>query len=200
MFQFENEQADQLYHKSKLVVGVEYMPYKAVLTPLTGEFLLDFGGTIATRGVQKYRTIFENSNGIKTAPVVCYESIYGAYTTEYVRNGAQFLSIVTNDAWWGNTQGHQQLLSYARIRAIENRRAVARSANTGISAFINARGEITQQLAYGKQGALKATVALNDRLTFYTIYGDYLARWASFLFVLLFCISLSGRLKDKRSF
>ena len=200
VFQFENEQADQLYHKSKLVVGVEYMPYKAVLAPLMGEFLLDFGGTIATRGVQKYRTIFENSNGIKTAPVVCYESIYGAYTTEYVRNGAQFLSIVTNDAWWGNTQGHQQLLSYARIRAIENRRAIARSANTGISAFINARGEITQQLAYGKQGALKATVALNDRLTFYTIYGDYLARWASFLFVLLFCISLSGRLKDKRTF
>ena len=200
VFQFQDKKADQLYHKSKLVVGVEYMPYKAVLAPLMGEFLLDFGGTIATRGVQEYRTVFQNSEGVKTAPIVCYESIYGAYTTEYVRKGAQFLSIVTNDAWWGNTQGHQQLLSYARLRAIENRRAIARSANTGISAFINAKGEITHQLAYAEQGALKAKVKLNDHLTFYTIYGDYLARWASFLFVLLLCISISGRLKDKASF
>lgn len=200
VFQFEKNQSDQLYHKSKLVVGVEYMPYKAFLAPLMGEFLLDFGGTIATRGTQAYRTVFTNSGGIKTAPVVCYESIYGAYTTEYVRSGAQFLSIVTNDAWWGNTQGHQQLLSYARLRAIENRRDIARSANTGISAFINAKGEITQQLAYEEQGALKGMVDLNDNLTFYTIYGDYLARWAGFLFVLLLCIALSGRLKDKATF
>ncbi len=176
------------------------MPYKAFLAPLIGEFLLDFGGTIATRGTQAYRTVFTNSNGIKTAPVVCYESIYGAYTTEYVRNGAQFLSIVTNDAWWGNTQGHQQLLSYARLRAIENRRDIARSANTGISAFINARGEVTQQIAYEKQGALTGKVKLYDHLTFYSIYGDYLARWAGFLFILLLCIALSGRLKDKATF
>ena len=101
--------------------------------------MLDFGGTVATRGIQNTRTVFEHAEGYKTAPIVCYESIYGEYVTEYVRNGAQFLSIITNDAWWGNTQGHKQLLSYARLRAIENRRAIARSANTGISAFINAK-------------------------------------------------------------
>ena len=190
----------QIYHKSKLVVGVEYMPYKKYLEPIIGEFLLDFGGTVATRGVQKNRTVFVNKQGIKTAPIVCYESIYGAYVTEYVRNGAQFLSIITNDAWWGKTQGHQQLFSYARLRAIENRRAIARSANTGISGFINAKGEIQQTLAYEEQGALTGLVPLNRQLTFYSIYGDYLARWAIFLFGLFFFIALSGRLKEKAVF
>ena len=200
VFQFQNQQKDQLYHKSKLVVGVEYMPYKSYLEPLIGEFLLDFGGTIATRGIQKNRTVFKHKNGMTTAPIVCYESIYGAYVTEYVRNGAQFLSIITNDAWWGNTQGHQQLLSYARLRAIENRRAIARSANTGISAFINAKGEIEQTLAYEAQGSLAGTVKLHNKLSFYSFYGDYLARWSIFLFGLLFCIALSGRLKEKAAF
>ena len=63
--------------------------------------------------------------------------------TMTVNMTAQFLSILTNDAWWGNTQGHKQLLSYARLRAIENRRAIARSANTGISAFIDAQGRMS---------------------------------------------------------
>ena len=200
VFHFQNDLKDNYYHKSKLVVGVEYMPYKKFLEPIVGEFLLDFGGTIATRGVQKTRTVFVNKKGIKTAPIVCYESIYGAYVTEYVRNGAQFLSIITNDAWWGKTQGHQQLFSYARLRAIENRRAIARSANTGISGFINTKGEIQQTLAYEGQGTLTGLVKLNSQLTFYSIYGDYLARWAIFLFGLFFCIALSGRLKEKAVF
>ena len=100
----------------------------------------------------------------------------------------------------GNTQGHQQLLSYARLRAIENRRAIARSANTGISAFINAKGEIEQTLAYEAQGSLAVTVKLHNKLSFYSVYGDYLARWSIFLFGLLFCIALSGRLKEKAAF
>lgn len=200
VFQFQANKKDQLYHKSKLVVGVEYMPYKNFFEPLIGEFMLDFGGTVATRGIQNTRTVFEHAEGYKTAPIVCYESIYGEYVTEYVRNGAQFLSIITNDAWWGNTQGHKQLLSYARLRAIENRRAIARSANTGISAFINAKGRIEQTLAYEEQDALPGKVNLHDKLTFYSIYGDYLARWAIFIFVLLLLIALSGRLKEKTVF
>ena len=135
---------------------------------------------------------------MKTAPIVCYESIYGAFVTAMYameRNSC----IITNDAWWG-TQGHQQLLSYARLRAIENRRAIARSANTGISAFINAKGEVEQTLAYEKEGSLTAKVQLHNQLTFYSIYGDYLARWSIFLFGLLFCIALSGRLKEKAAF
>ena len=108
------------------------MPYKEFLEPLLGNALLNFGGSIMTRGVQENRTVYTLNNGIKIAPVICYESIYGEYVTEYVRNGAQMLAIITNDGWWKKSQGYKQHLSYSKIRAIETRRSIARSANTGV--------------------------------------------------------------------
>ena len=188
----------EIYHKSKLVVGVETMPYKSTIEPLLGNLLLNMGGTMSSRATQAYRSVFTHpKKGTITAPIICYESIYGAFVTEYVQKGAQFLSIITNDAWWGNTPGHKQLLSLARLRAIENRRAIARSANTGISTFISPKGELLEQLPYNKKGALVAKVPLHEGLTFYTIYGDFIARWAGFISVLYFLLALSGRLKNK---
>ena len=191
-FQFSNNNELQFYHKSKLVVGVEFMPYKKLLEPIIGEILLDFGGTVATRGVQNYRTNFYSNENIIAAPIICYESIYGSFVTEYVRNGAQLLIIISNDAWWGDSEGHQQLLSYSRLRAIENRRAIARSANTGISAFINKNGEISKKIDYGKKGVLVGNVQLENRLTFYAKYGDYIARIALLMFILTFLFLLKN--------
>ena len=188
----------EFYHKSKLVVGVENMPYKSFFTPLLGEFLLDLGGTVSSRVTQDYRSVFEHKKiNLKLGPVICYESIYGEFVTEYVRNGAHFLTIITNDAWWGNTAGHKQLLSYSRLRAIENRRDIVRSANTGISAIINAKGEITDKLPYNSKGVLKGKFAPQERITFYTKYGDYIARWSGLISVLFFLIAVSGRLKKR---
>ena len=183
-FQFSNNYKSQFYHKSKLVVGVEFMPYKKILEPIIGEVLLDFGGTVATRGIQDKRANFQSKEGVITAPIICYESIYGSFITEYVRLGAQFLIIISNDAWWGNTEGHRQLLSYSRLRAIENRRAIARSANTGISAFIDKNGRIIKKIDYEKNGILIGNLPLANNLTFYTKYGDYIARIALLLFIL----------------
>ena len=194
----EYQSKPEYYHKSKLVVGVENMPYKSILKPILGDFMLDLGGTVSSRATQKERSVFEHSKlKTKVAPIICYESIYGAFVTEYVRKGANFLGVITNDAWWGDTQGHKQLLSYARLRAIENRRAVVRSANTGISAIINSRGEITARLPFNEKGVLKSKVTSKTEITFYTQYGDYIARWAGFISVLYFLIAVSGRLKQK---
>ena len=194
----EYNEDPEFYHKSKLVVGVENMPYKSFFTPLLGEFLLDLGGTVSSRVTQDYRSVFEHQKtNLKLGPVICYESIYGEFVTEYVRNGAHFLTIITNDAWWGNTAGHKQLLSYARLRAIENRRDIVRSANTGISVIINAKGEITDKLPYDFKGVLKGKFAPQERITFYTKYGDYIARWSGFISVLFFLIAISGRLKKR---
>jgi apolipoprotein N-acyltransferase len=88
-------------------------------------------------------------------------------------------------------------LSLARLRAIENRKVVARSANTGISAFIDTKGRLEKQLPYNQKGVLQGEIPLYNDLTFYAQYGDYLARWAGFLAVLYFFIALSGRLKNK---
>ena len=178
------------YHKSKLVVGVENFPYQEVLRPLLGNVMIDLGGTVAMKTTQEKRATFEITSSEEVGPIICYESVYGDFVTGYVNEGANFLAIITNDAWWGNTQGHKQHLSYARLRAIENRRSIARSANTGISAFINEKGEITSTLGYEEQGALRGEVTLNDRVTFYTRFGDYIARISLFLalFIFLFAI------------
>src|SRR5699024_2629883 len=121
-FMMDNRHQDQLYNKSKLVVGVETFPYQSVLKPLLGNIMIDLGGTVAKLTTQSERTAFEFDDHLKTAPIICYESVYGDFVNGYVHNGAQFLSIITNDAWWGNTQGHKQHVSYARLRAIETRR------------------------------------------------------------------------------
>lgn len=189
---FMNGETDStgFYNKSKLVVGVENFPYQDLLKPILGDAMIDLGGTVAMKTTQPNREVFTLDNGAKVGPIICYESVYGEYDTGYVKNGAEFLAIITNDAWWGDTQGHKQHLNYARLRAIESRRAIARSANTGISAFINQKGEITAKLGYGKQGSLKGKVILNSEKTFYVRFGDYIARISMFLalFIFLFAV------------
>jgi apolipoprotein N-acyltransferase len=153
--------------------------------------MIDLGGTVMSRATQPERVAMKLDSGVKVGPVICYESVYGAFVTEYVREGAQFLAVMTNDAWWGNTPGHKQLLSYTRLRAIETRRPIARSANTGISAFINPFGEIEQTLDYEIQGSLEAEVKPQNKLTYYVRSGDFIARLALGIsgFLFLFAIA-----------
>ncbi len=181
---------NELYHKSKLVVGVENFPYPNILKPILGDMMIDLGGTVAMKTTQPDRETFQLSDGTYTGPIICYESVYGEFVTGYVQNGAEFLTIITNDAWWGETQGHKQHLSYAKLQAVETRRAIARSANTGISALITPRGDIKQQLGYGVRGSILGTVAINKEKTFYVKHGDYLAKIAQFLaaFIFLFAV------------
>jgi len=121
----------------------------------------------------------------KVAPIICYESVYGNFVNGFVKNGAQFLAVITNDGWWQNTQGHKQHLMFSKLRAIENRRSLVRSANTGTSAIINQKGDIVKRLDYNKKGIIKASINLNNKLTFYNRYGDFIARISQFLSVLL---------------
>lgn len=192
---FLNNIADSIafYHKSKLVVGVENLPYQQIIKPILGDVMINLGGTVALKTTQNQRSIFLSGENKAVAPVICYESIYGEFVTEYIQKGGQFIGIITNDAWWGNTQGHKQLLSYARLRAIETRKSIARSANTGVSAFIDQKGQITQTLAYEKQGSLKQTILLNDTITFYVRFGDYIARIGIFIAVGIILLAFTRR-------
>lgn len=186
-----------LYHKSKLVVGVESTPYIGIIKPLLGDIMLDLGGTVAMKTTQDYRGVFKSKDNIfAAAPIICYESVYGEFVTGYVRNEANFLAIITNDAWWGETQGHKQHLSLAKLRAVETRRSIARSANTGISGYINQRGDVGKTLAYNTQGALAGTIYLNEELTFYVKYGDYIYRIAMFILIGVLLIAFTKRRRN----
>lgn len=188
----ENSGTLQFYHKSKLVPGVEQTPFSNALSFLKPAFAA-FGGATGSYGKQDEPSVFYSQSGIGSAPVICYESIWGEYVADYIKKDAQFIAIITNDGWWGNTSGKDQHLHYAKLRAIETRRWVARSANTGISAFINQRGDIVQQTEWWVQGALKQDINLNEELSFYVRYGDYIARGGSigsgvFAFVLIIAL------------
>lgn len=176
-----------LYHKSKLVPGVEKMPFPALFKPIE-KLAIDLGGSSGSLGVQKEPSVFENKvsdKKIKVAPIICYESIYGEYVSKYVQQGATLLFIITNDGWWYDTPGYRQHFQYGRMRAIEMRRDIARSANTGISAIINQRGDVVEQTQWWVPTAIKATVNANDELTFYAKHGDYIAHASAALSVLI---------------
>jgi len=186
-----------IYHKSKLVPGVEKMPYPQIFGFLES-LAIDLGGMVGTHGTQKERSVFEN-NGIKVAPVICYESIYGDFVTGYIRNGAHFIFIITNDGWWEDTPGHRQHSAYARLRAIETRRSVARSANTGISSFINQRGDMFQQTSWWEPAVIAQKLNANDKITFYVMTGDYIGRILSFLTVLLALFTIATIIMNFRN-
>lgn len=192
-------QKSEIYHKSKLVPGVEIYPYINLLKPLLGNAMLNFGGTISSLGSDAERKVFSNpyNKGV-VAPIVCYESIYGEFVTEYVKKGANFLAIMTNDSWWGESEGHKQLLAYARLRAIENRREIARSANTGISAHINARGDIETDTFYADQTALTADINLYETKTIYSRTGDLVSRIAIFALGFMLCYHLTKKLAKRK--
>jgi apolipoprotein N-acyltransferase len=185
--QIENTANVQFYHKSKLVPGVEKMPFPTALAFLAPVFE-GFGGTVGGWGWQEKPGVFYAYSGIGVAPVVCYESLWGGWIGEAVLNGAQFIAVITNDGWWGNTSGKDQHLLYAKLRAIESRRYVVRSANTGISCFINQRGDITQQSKWWTQTALNGNINLNDELSFYVLNGDYIPKIACVLGAILLLI------------
>jgi apolipoprotein N-acyltransferase len=161
-----NSAAAQVYHKSKLVPGTEQMPFIQTFPILEKlAVTLDENSTTGSLGVSDSASALGVDNAI--APIICYESIYGEYVSDYVKNGAQWLGIITNDAWWGNTPGHVQHWNYARLRAIENRQFVARSANTGISGFMNSRGDVLLRTTYKTRAVHKGTVQLQPKPSFY---------------------------------
>ena len=182
-----------VYHKSKLVVGVETLPYRTIIEPVIGNVMLDFGGTIYVRATQDNREAFPLYGGVKVGPIICYESVYGEFVTEYVREGARVLAIMTNDAWWGNSPGHKQHLAYARLRAIETRRPIVRAANTGISGFITPLGEVTSQLKYETKGVLTKNIFPQSKNTIYVQYGDYIFRLGAFLSAFLFLFTFARK-------
>jgi len=181
---FDSTGLADVRHKIKLVVGAEKVPYPKLMEALSF-LIVELGGSSGQLGVDDEAVNFEHDS-IRIGTAICYESIYGDFFADFVRRGADVMGIITNDGWWGDTAGHRQHFSYARLRAIETRRSIARSANTGISGFIDPRGRVLSSLGWDERGTLTADIPLNDRITLYVRYGDYVARLCCYL--LLLCV------------
>jgi apolipoprotein N-acyltransferase len=192
--QIDTSKTVQVYHKYELVPGVEMVPYARYMFFM--QYLaLDMGGITGSYGRTADKDVLTNNKHIKVTAAICYESVYGEYVAEHVRKGANLIFIITNDGWWGNTEGHRQHVQYARLRAIETRRWVARSANTGISCIIDPSGKMQQPLPYWKEGVIKGNVTPGYILTFYVKYGDLISKAASAFCILLIIYSFYLRFR-----
>ncbi len=181
----DGSERTEIFHKNKLVVAVEMTPYPALFCKID-----DMLGGVMGRCTGQGDISLLNVQGTdgEIVPIgcaVCYESVYGEYYTGYIRKGARAMTIITNDAWWGDTPGYRQHLSYASLRAIETRRAIARCANTGISAVIAPSGEILQPTPWWEPAVIKSQIPLRNDITFFVSYGDITGRVCTFIFCLL---------------
>jgi apolipoprotein N-acyltransferase len=198
-FLIESEREFQKHHKSKLTPGVEIMPSWWILKPVE-KLAIDLGGTTGTLGRETEPVAFFPSNNIPVSPIICYESVYGEFVANSVKLGSGLIFVITNDGWWGNTPGYKQHLLFSVLRAVETRRSVARSANTGVSAFINQKGDIIEKTGYWEPAVIKQDLNANFDLTYYVVNGDYLGRISSFVSALLLLIAFTqGYLKKKKS-
>ncbi len=178
------------YRKSKLVAGVEAMPFEQVLGRLD-HLALDLGGTTGSLARQVERSVLrDTSSGIAVVPAICYESVFGEQVAAHVRNGGEFIAVITNDGWWGTSPGYHQHLTFSSLRAIETRRAVARSANTGISCFMDQRGVMHEMTPWWEPDARRATIMRNTHLTPFVRYGDVVGRIAVGAAALLIVVML----------
>ncbi|MFM8595495.1 MAG: apolipoprotein N-acyltransferase [Flavobacteriales bacterium] len=201
----------QYTHKSKLVPGVELIPFSAYL-PFLSAIAIENGGTSGTLGIESEPKVMEIPKATKSAnlnsetsqkttlaPIICYESIYGDFVRQQVKKGAQLLCIITNDGWWGDTPGYKQHFSFARLRAIETRRWVLRCANTGTSGSIDPRGKIVKKTSYWTKTAFTQAVELRADQTFYTMHGDWLAGLSLSWILLVFSNVLMTKANEKRN-
>jgi apolipoprotein N-acyltransferase len=183
----------QLYHKTRLVPGVEKMPYPQIFGFLE-DYAIKLGGTSGSLGMQEQRTNFISTDVSRIAPAICYESIYGGFMSGYMKDTAELIAVITNDGWWGNTPGYRQHMNYSRLLAVEFRKSVARSANTGISCFINQRGDVIRQTGWWTEDAISETINKNKVITFYAAHGDYLGFFAAYLSIAFMLFLLLRRM------
>jgi apolipoprotein N-acyltransferase len=191
---FKAGSVQEIYHKSKLVAGVEKMPFQFL-----EQLSINLGGSSGSLGTSDKAINFTLTDGTKVAPLICYESIFGDYVAEFVKDSAEMLSVITNDGWWGETDGYKQHVLYGAIRCIETRREMIRSANTGISAHIDRFGRIKQQTLYNENTAFKCLVTPSKRITFFVKYGNIIGKTASVLSVILALSALVNLILKKKN-
>lgn len=185
----EKDSRPKFVHKSKLLLMAEKIPFSKTF-PFLEDYAMDMRGTKGSLGGAYEDPDRLRTKGFNFSPVNCYETIYGEWVAKQTKMGSEIIFAISNDGWWGNTAGYKQHASFSRLRAIENRRTVVRSAMTGISCTINQRGDVANATEFGVIDGFRATVNLNKKQTFYSQYGDILGKSSTFLFYIVLTLNL----------
>lgn len=180
----------QTYHKMKLTPFAERIPNVEYFS-----FLMEYikwGVGISSWGLgrdQHNMSYIQANDSTDVGNIICIESIYPEFCKNFAYQGAEFLTIITNDSWYDGTPGPEQHWLIAKIRAIENRRYIARCANSGVSGFIAPNGETISRLPQYERAGISGHIKLIQEKSFYTRYGDILARSLMYLTLILWLMS-----------
>lgn len=161
------------YDKANLVPIVERIPFLDFLVSIDIFNIIDWS-SLAFYGKGNAANMLETEE-FTTPGLICYDSIYPSWIRKFVNNGAAFLTIITNDGWWGNSSGHRQHFEYARLRSIEFNRWIVRSANNGTSGIIRPDGTVQQKTKYWTRTGFNSEIPIITEQTFYAKFGDWLS-------------------------
>jgi len=177
----------EVYEKMKLVPFAERIPYAQavpfLITPLKWSVGISGWGL----GMDTVLFVTRSRAGTEEhfAGIICYESAFPDFVRQFVERGAEFIVVLTNDSWWGNTSGAYQHIAFASLRAVENRRWVVQCANGGISAFVDPAGRIHQSTAMYTTDAISRVIEPRTGETFYDRHGDLFAQLCAVLAFLI---------------
>lgn len=193
-----NTASVQKYGKMKLVPFGEKVPLVSIL-PFLGEWIkweVGLSGWNTGRDTTVFHTTIGEIN-IKIGGVVCIESIYPDFTSVFVKKGAEFLAVVTNDSWYGDSSGPYQHKEISVLRAVENRHSVVRAANGGISCLIDPLGRTISETSMYTKTFLVVDIPIEKELTFYTEYPLLIPYTASIISILIILFSVFTKVKRK---
>ncbi len=174
----------QKYSKMVLVPFAERVPFSEQLSFLNAmQWNFGLGGWALGKDTTVFHFVTASGVPVKFSNMICYESVYPSLVSSFVRKGAEFLTVITNDSWWGNTSGPYQHRQIAILRAVENRRWIVQCANGGISCTIDPFGSLVMEQPMFVQTVAATSVERKSELTFYTEHGDWLAELCTMLSV-----------------
>lgn len=192
----------EVYSKIHLVPFGEWVPYGDIFPFLynldiaMGDFTpgKEFTMFNIPQKLNKNREISQNINenkkDIKFSAVICFESIFSDLVRNFCKNGAEFLIVITNDAWFGKSSAPYQHAQIAVFRAIENRIPIARCANTGVSMFIDKMGRVIKESKIFTESILIDEINLKGEETFYTRYGEIFSYFITAVGAILMLMSI----------
>lgn len=186
---FTEEGVQAVYHKINLVPGSEHIPFQDQIPALRK---IEVGGSHFAMGDSI--AVFEIDSMRFSAPI-CYEILFGGTVRRYAKNGAEFITNITNDAWFGTTPGPYQHANFVRFRAVENRFGIGRAAQTGISLICDHTGKFTHRLGLNTKGIIVGELPVRNRTTLFTRIGDWIGYGSFFASPLILILTgLSIRL------
>lgn len=198
--QLGNDENIGIYHKQILVPGVEKSPWNlGNRTQMKQESVSPFmylGGIHHYFNQDGNPKVLYAQSGSALGVLICFESTFGDYARKLCLQGAGILAVISNDAWWGNGPEPYQHLDYSRILAIENRRSVAQASNGGISFLINQTGKVLKEIPVSKTGSIEGSLNINEEITLYTQFGDWIAYPGLVLFLLASANSIISNNKN----